>query len=899
MKLARLSLNFLMIAVCLTFCVRGADAVMGPQPYLSWEGSFDYGVVGGTVLQDLCNVASKTSCDYSSRDGQGDTPVDWPNYAMMSGIPEGALIEKAYLIWMASNTPFVGVDNVVGFTPPNGDYFDIGVNPDEDCKILAYSKGLVPQNYVYFTCWANITDILRNHVESQRRPLNGQWTFGHLVVATDSQYLFTTGVLGAWGVIVVYQHPDIARKRLYLYKGFDRVQCGRIELNPSGFVVPPNPKAKVTFMVGEGDEPISGAGQCPAGNAYSEGLTFNGATLTDVCNPAGNQYNSTRNTNTPVSPCEKSVFSLDLDTYEVGYLLNAGQTSAIVYMDLGQDQIFSNFLMLSIDTKLPAFDIPGSPEKTSSVPEDGYVSPGDQFDFVIRVENWGEDEAHNVYVQDNIPQYTKYVCNSTYICGPGDRTFCDVNGANYLPVPDQPGCVPPFAGAGFPVSYNMPANGQNGGYSVKFKVYLQGEESGVTKETIIYNTAKIGSSDSGEAYVSNGGIPVRLNVRLRSYEGKLLLQPGEADPKGGVVYPGQKNVPITQVKMSSVDSDFLLMGLSFKAAGTVNDLAEIAKVRLYKDDGDGVPGINDQLIGESRYNIDDGVVGFGNFSMVVMQGQPIYLLLAYDMADNVQLGTWFNATIPDLNSLVYRGIVSPDALPYISGKFIVPATDLFVSNGPERPIAREDVQPGETFPIIQAVVKSATGKAYSLKGIKIDLGGNAQAVHIKNAAIILDANKNGIYDDGETKIAEGTFSTRSLQLTNPGGYLTVTNEAPLLILFAMSKDVTNYTSVKATISAMDFSDAQGGSVSPEGLPIESDMFVIRVNAVTDGDVDSDSADKEKIDQQYDWADGKNDGTGAKGGGGCAQGADTVAPILALMLAFAFFSGLFALTARKR
>ena len=859
-------LRFLTVILAISALCVPAAAEMGPQPDFQWEGAFNYAVVGGTILQDTCapDVLSGT-CNPGSTDLQGDSFVDWPNWADMQGVPNDASIKQAFLVWMGSNTPNTTPDVSVTFMPPGGSPVDVTADLATQCEVISYNDQWMQGSYAdfeYYTCRVDITEYLAEHVDVEGKPINGLWQYGHQTVGTEQQYIMTTGVLGAWGAIVVYQSPSIARKRLYMYQGFDKMQCGRIELHPGGFEVPDNPEAKITFFVGEGDFPISGHGQSPLSSSYcqdySEGLTFNNQLLSDFCNPADNPYNSTRNTNIDpaAGACEFDVFSLDLDTYQVGDYLSPGDVSSTVYMDLGQDQIFTNFLLVSIDTKLPSFDIPGQPEKTCSVGDGDFVAPGEEFTYFIRVENWGEDIAHDVRVTDEIPAFTEYVCNSTYITDP-DGTK--------VPIPDAGACLSPLTGQGYLVTGAMPVGSQNG-YTIEFKVRLKGEDQGVTKETIIYNEAHISSSDAGDSYITNGGIPVRINVQLRSYEGKLSITRGPAGSSGGFAAAGTAALPITQMQLSSTEGSVLVQNISFQAQGTAVDNADIGDMKMYIDNNaDGAVDGGDTLLGTKTFATDDGRILF-DLNKVIAIDAPIYLLMTCDLAATIEAGKTFWVAIQDETYISVRGFIVSSSLPFESGHFAVPSGDLLTYLGSKTPLDGR-IAPGATFPDMQFALKSL-GSAYTLSGVTFSNKGNVYDNYVSSLKLYLDANGDGAVDGGdnllgETTMASGQATFSGLSVTVPAAGA----EVLLLLEVALTGDVLSMTRIQYGI------DENGLTIdgTPEGLPLVGAEMT--VSNTVDGDTDDVVVDGDTTDTDWDngWdnmVDGDTDEPAKSSDGGC-------------------------------
>ena len=146
-----------------------------------------------------------------NKDLQGDSFVDWPNWADMQGIPHDA----------PGGTGLFGVD---GFQHPGHHpgclrhlYGSRRQHPSMSPQIWQPSAKCCPTttngcrgsfaDFEYYTCRVDVTEHLVDHVDIQGKPLNGLWQYGHQTVGTENQYIMTTGVLGAWGMVVVYQSP--------------------------------------------------------------------------------------------------------------------------------------------------------------------------------------------------------------------------------------------------------------------------------------------------------------------------------------------------------------------------------------------------------------------------------------------------------------------------------------------------------------------------------------------------------------------------------------------------------------------------------------------------------------------------------------------------------------------
>ena len=860
----------------------------GPDADYQWEGAFEYAIVGGTVLADECvllmdpNTEEVDCYDYdapevpwgTAHDNQGDAVINWPNGRIMDGIPEDAQVEQAFLVWMASVDTGAGIDTKVRYQPPFGQEYVVDANPVDDCDMIQFSRN--GYSFKYSSCMVDITETMRKHVDVDGNPLNAWWNFGDMDVSVEPQYRLDTTMLGAWAAVIIYRSPGITRKRLYLYKDFTRMQCGRIALTPAGFETPAGAEAKITYFVGEGDEGVYGTEPtCPA-PYQTEGLFFNGTQLSDANNPADNPYNSTRSTNViPEVGCETQVYSLDLDTYDVSSLLSPGDTSATVWLDTGRDVIFSNFLMVSIDTKPPSFDIPDMPEKTCSVPDDGFVSPGDAFEYTITVQNHGEDVAFDVTVQDEIPQYTKYVCNSTYLKAPD---------GSEQQIPDRGSCICPLTGEGITIASRLDqyiVNHET--YEVRFSVTLLGEESGVTKETLIYNDARINSSNGFEAYVTNGGIPVRLRVQPKSYEGKLTIDAGAANTNGGFVFPGSANVPLSQMKLTVTEGDVYINTITLDASGTADDAAAFTALKLYWDNyADGAVSDGDELVDTTVFASDNGRAGFTGIYTGLNDGDEKHLLLVADIASGIPQGADFTLKIDDFDGLDLRGFIASGSLPWETGKFMVPDEDLLVSLGPQCPRSGA-ISPGQTFVAMQVAI-AAQSEQYNLPSATFNRGGNIVDAQLTGLSLYLDADGNGDPSGdtllGETTFASGAATISGMNVTIPGG-----DTVLLLAQIGINSTVATFGRVSLTIPSGGLAiSGSAGAASMNGLPLEGPEFTVEDGSVTDGDsdviVDGDTTDG----WDSSWPDGDEDTSKRSSDGGCAGGFTAFAAAILGLLA---------------
>lgn len=141
-----------------------------------------------------------------------------------------------------------------------------------------------------------------------------------------------------WSIVVIYENATLPNRVVSLYEGFQIVdhtgQNVTIALN--GLNVTNVNNAKVGFLAWEGDENI----------AVAEELRINGKLVGNPpLNPSNNAFNNT-NTYTGAT----NLWNMDIDYYQVGSLINLGDTSMTVHIKTGQDLIIVNNIVVALSS---------------------------------------------------------------------------------------------------------------------------------------------------------------------------------------------------------------------------------------------------------------------------------------------------------------------------------------------------------------------------------------------------------------------------------------------------------------------------------------------------------------------------------------------------------------------
>jgi len=542
---------------------------------LQWEeGSHDY----FTMFKTLPATTDPAN-DNGGQNPSADKCLTESTFVVNPGdMPEDAYVEAAYLIWASAIDPssiFGNADSTVTLAYTQADGYasetrEISVtghsatdkiNQDFEFQGIYFpADGQYPDNG-YFTYRADVTDFFTT-VHTQARDagapsdgaaLIGNYTLSNMACSEDQYYAtnaYNTSnsiMVGGWTIILIYRSESITPKKIYIYHGFDLYQDQELELTVNGFEFPDKPVIRISLMAHEGDPGWAYSGFKPEGLQVKGQSSVQWAPLFDVCNPLKDKdsdgmaftytemyncissfyrWDATEPTCIGGSPdnfdLTKLEYSMDVDTM----LLNAeffpfsdhfkkDDTSFMLKIGANGDMIFTNLLVLSVDTRASKYDIPVNPN-TPNGREKHYCSCSTVEDsicfdrpyyYTIKVQNWGDEYGEEVTVEDQLPPQVDYVAGSTEIA----RAFdANGNGTDWTPVPDGAGGTFPFTTAGKiadVIGYCDPVTKEcTDTILVRFKVM---PKNGLPKNTIIENTAIINDS-TNLPYRSNTTVPLRL-----------------------------------------------------------------------------------------------------------------------------------------------------------------------------------------------------------------------------------------------------------------------------------------------------------------------------------------------------------------------------------------------------
>ncbi len=503
------------------------------QPAFTYEGAYDYFILSKSLLADN----QSQPYEKEGRVPQGDTSLGVSGTTATLGaddVPPDALVERAILVWVvskdSSDKNAVG-DQMVTLVTPDGEEHLVtaplagnSATPPS-LEFEAYASG----SYYYYLYRTDVTDILKTYQADSPDPSVSQSLTGNYTVkgvddiydclANEGHvYCSSASMVGGWQLILVYSSKQIARKRIYFYHGMEwssSTMTNPLTIHITGFELPEEAVVKLSVVTSDGDD-VETAKEFLRikGNATTNTYLV----LADPCNPPDFPFNNKfLNYNYKKEPSPDCLIELsyDVDTFLLQYdpndtqgLINehikVGTTAFDFQIGTGSDIVLTNYVMMSVDTKLPAFDIPGMDEKflrTNSLSPIHLCHDRDSA-YEIWVENHGQETAQMVMVRDPLPEGLKYVAGTTQI----DRTG---TGNCFEPVADINGESPLFSGMLVAESLGICHDASDCPRVIlRFKVRPL---DGLPKNALFQNTALIWDAVLGEgaAYRSNQGLALR------------------------------------------------------------------------------------------------------------------------------------------------------------------------------------------------------------------------------------------------------------------------------------------------------------------------------------------------------------------------------------------------------
>lgn len=504
-------------------------------PVFEYEGAYDYFIISKSLLID--------TADHSAYEPQGDTSIGVEgsaDYLLDTDVPADAVIEKAILVWFASVNDadkMAFTDNSVTLTTPDGNDHTVTASLQGNTASMqgfefeSYYKSDLMGKYYYYVYRVDVTNIISEMQfdanSGEIKPMTGEYhvkgvddIYDCQLSGTSHVYCSSASMIGGWQLIFIYGSSQIARKRIYMYSGMDwssNTMMKPTTINIANFELPENAAVKISFVTSDGDDYPSAKEHLELQGGLAPAALVLGEVGPEACNPLDQPFNSkfrTINYKGEESEC-RTELSFDVDTFFLQYdpdfpdsifnpHLQYGTNAMNFYIKTGADIVLTNYVLLSVDTRLPAFDIPEKNEKFVLTPmtEKDKVCPKTIFGYQIVVENHGHEPAESVMVKDILPTALQAYVPGTFQI---DETG---TGTCFKDYPDSGG-FPLENGIKVAESFNI-CQGETDCDRVLLRFIVKPSDE-APKNASFTNSALIWDAKTGEgqAYKTNQGLAVR------------------------------------------------------------------------------------------------------------------------------------------------------------------------------------------------------------------------------------------------------------------------------------------------------------------------------------------------------------------------------------------------------
>ena len=1003
----KLLLTLMFFVPVLLFAAIGDNGVsVAPDgSTLKWEeGAWDFFIMHKSLIYQSGDNLTNSAATNPQADTCMDPAVGSTYTLTSKHIPPDANVDRAFLVWLTDVDPnnlSAPTDNSVTLTFTNKADPSITLTQE----VTASKQGTVASttigNFEYealnipadtnsgaqgiYTYRVEVSEFMRTIIKmGEAAGMNsGEALYGDYNVKglddcsnDNDSYLKSSGLVGGWFMPFVYTSGHINPKKIYFYNGLAAYHIQTNVLTVSGFELPAEAVIKLGLVVFEGDPGLANA--LYVNNP--EGLQISGqqdptnfAPMFNTCNPQKTNpllytemYNSVSsifgwedevetcigNPNNLSDPSNPLEFGIDADILMVDAgptgpfygKFNKGDTQFGLKIGANQDQVYTNLLVVSVDTKAPKFDIPSNP-KTLNGREKDYCSCSTDEDaicadrpfyYTIKIQNWGENQAGNITLQDTLPPQVEYVAGTTEIA-----TKFDSNGigTDWTAVPDVNGGFPYATAQKLADVMTVNCDKLNEpdycseGMWVRFVVK---PKSNLSKNEVIRNTAVI--TGDGVPYNSNSNIPLRLKlgkcpaiaecelppkaqcggVRIdnenycssdkdckdgkKCVDNECVLDSnadlasnseisydyGTNSPDNGsaaiIVKSPSKDLVLGQFYLMSEGNKGKFYNLNEAKFKLNRDTDVVAKnFKLYKDvNGDGKVDEGDTLISttediKNTYYVEFAITDAA--SRLTPSGIKNYFIVTTDasMAENGRNGK-FNLQIENSGAFTIKDTgdvkVKGSKVDFASFR-LEPAEGFVFTKGEKDPQVPSYKHFNGDHEVLQIRSKSL-GSPDAINSIKVKVSYAKFGENVKSISLYIDNDKNGVQSAGDTLVKKiSDFdSTTTVNLTG------------LSDMLSYAKDEEKYLLIKAEFKMNVGEKAKFQLPSSGGVKISTDKEIIELPISS---------------KEFLYECDKNDPTSCGSGdedGGCAISTIPEDSNNALYIVFAAFAALLALAGVK-
>ncbi len=338
-----------------------------------WEGRVDYFMTGVSFAVDT---------DMDSKVDRILLPV--VVRVPVNTVPANVTLRHVRVYWGGTQAQS-GADCVdskadaeILVSMPNGDTIQVQAD-------TCYCSGADSGSYDLWVCHSDISAEAGTRIE-------GQWGFSEY----EGQVANNSTDTASAALLFVYEGDQLSPRRVALFDGnyvlSEATASFQLDVN-----VDTMPNGDLTYYVLEGD--LGGLGP--------EGVSVDGMpgaqgplALSDSVNPADNPFNRTINT---TSPPQTNSIGVDIDRHDISAALTAGDTAVAATYTAGEDKVWLAVNVVGVNLFDPVLSQKSFKAGTlNDLDNNGVASAGDSVEYVIHLENSGNEEA-TVDVTDTMP----------------------------------------------------------------------------------------------------------------------------------------------------------------------------------------------------------------------------------------------------------------------------------------------------------------------------------------------------------------------------------------------------------------------------------------------------------------------------------------------------------------
>ena len=272
-------------------------------------------------------------------------------------------------------------------------------------KSEPYCPGETANYFGVYTYRVDVSGFMKKIIEKGKEKgmksgeaLYGSYNVKGIESSDHCYYMKQSAMVGGWALPIIYKSSHVFAKKIYFYHGLESYRFRSNLITVSGFELPDEAYIKLGMVVFEGDPGMANAnaGFSTTGQEEPEALAIssqqdpdNFNLLSNKCNPPKDKDNSNRNFNytevfnsissiygwkdkeetcigNPDDPLDAEnpiEYAIDADMFLINTKnppydaqFKKGDTEFNIKIGANQDAIYTNFLIVSVDTYRPEYD---------------------------------------------------------------------------------------------------------------------------------------------------------------------------------------------------------------------------------------------------------------------------------------------------------------------------------------------------------------------------------------------------------------------------------------------------------------------------------------------------------------------------------------------------------------